>query len=120
MKIGGLELSEHKYLHSTKKDEVEFERQKIQAAVYDPVTIRRLEVTGVTNGWRCLEAGAGIGSVAQWLSTRVGPTGKVVATDIELRFLGRKSVPNLEVRQHDILKDEFSAWGRKPVERRAT
>ena len=45
--------------------------------------------------------------MAEWLSTRVGPTGRVVATDIELRFLGRISAPNLEVRQHDILKDDL-------------
>jgi SAM-dependent methyltransferase len=98
-------MSEHRYLHSDWKDEVEYERQRIQAGIYDPVTIRRLEATGISEGWKCLEAGAGIGSVAQWLSKRVGPTGRVVATDIELRFLGRISAPNLEIRQHDIMKD---------------
>jgi hypothetical protein len=33
-------MSEHRYLHSVEKDEVEFDRQKIQAGVYDPVTAR--------------------------------------------------------------------------------
>ena len=33
-------------------------------------------------GWRCLEIGAGNGSLSQWLAQRVGPTGHVIATDI--------------------------------------
>jgi tRNA A58 N-methylase Trm61 len=71
------------------------------------VTIRHLETIGVAEGRRCLEVGAGSGSIAQWLSDRVGPTGKVVATDINLRFLNQINVPNVEIRRHDILKDEL-------------
>jgi SAM-dependent methyltransferase len=41
------------------------------------------------------------------LCTRVGPTGKIVATDIDTKFLQRLSIPNLEVRQHDITKDSL-------------
>jgi SAM-dependent methyltransferase len=37
----------------------------------------------------------------------VGSTGRVVATDIDLKFLQRVSAPNLEVRRHDITKDEL-------------
>jgi tRNA A58 N-methylase Trm61 len=76
-------------------------------AVLDPVTTRHLETIGVTEGWKCLEAGAGAGSVAQWLSTRVGSTGNVVAADIDTRLLKRLSFPNLEIRQHDIVNDDL-------------
>jgi len=100
-------LGEQRYLHSAEKDEVELERLRIQAGILDPATTRHLEMVGVSEGWNCLEVGAGAGSVAQWLSSRVGPTGKVVATDIDLRFLRRITAPNLEIRQHDILKDDI-------------
>ena len=100
-------MSEHRYFASGEKDEVELNRLRLLEGIFDPMTIRHLEMIGASEGWNCLEVGAGAGSVAQWLSTRVGPTGKVVATDIDTRFLRRVSVPNLEIRQHDILKDDL-------------
>ena len=49
--------------------------------------------------------GAGAGSVVRWLSERTGPTGKVVAADLDPRFLGDISAGNVEVRRCDITKD---------------
>jgi tRNA A58 N-methylase Trm61 len=98
-------MSEHKYIYSAQKDDVELERLGLQAGVIDPVTIRHLETIGVSDGWKCLEVGAGTGSIAQWLSTKVGTAGKVVATDINTGFLSRIAAPNIEIRRHDILKD---------------
>ena len=77
---------------------------------YDPVTFERLRAVGVAPGWRCLEVGAGGGSVARWLAEAVGPDGLVVATDIDTRFLGHLRTP-VEVRHHDVLTD--------PIEPRA-
>jgi SAM-dependent methyltransferase len=104
---GGFELGEERYLFSETKYQEELSRLRLQESFVDPVTIRHLETIGVASGWRCLDVGAGTGSIAQWLSTRVGTTGKVIATDINTRFLSRLSIANLEVRQHDILKDEL-------------
>jgi SAM-dependent methyltransferase len=76
--------------------------------LYDPRTIRFLDATGVGPGWRCLEVGAGSGSIAAWLAGRVGDTGRVLATDIDPRFLAAlagSGHPNVEVRQHDIGAD---------------
>lgn len=73
--------------------------------LYDPVTIRHLTAAGITEGWRCLEVGGGSGSIARWMSDRVGPAGHVVVTDINTRFLEPLARPNLEVRQHDIVND---------------
>ena len=70
--------------------------------VYDPETTRRLSSIGVTDGWRCLELGAGAGSIARWLAERVGPAGQVVAADIDTRFLQDLDLSNVEVRQLDI------------------
>ena len=78
------------------------------AALYDPRTIRFLEATGVGPGWRCLEIGAGGGSVATWLADRVGATGHVTATDIDPRFLTALATlvrPNIEVLRHDVTAD---------------
>lgn len=71
----------------------------------DPSTIACLTAIGVAPGWRCLEIGAGAGSIASWLSDHVGPEGRVVATDLEIGFLGELQAPNLEVRRHDVRSD---------------
>jgi SAM-dependent methyltransferase len=101
-------LGKEQYVWSAEgRDREELEDMKLQEGVVDPFTIRHLEMTGVAAGWRCLDIGAGAGSIAQWLSTRVGPTGRVVATDINTKFLNLLSAPNLEIRRHDILKDDL-------------
>ena len=100
-------MSQPQYFASGSKDEFERERLGLLESVNDPKTIYRLEALGVKEGWNCLEAGAGTGSIAKWLANRVGPTGKVVATDIDTRFLQDLSIQNLEVRKHDITKDNL-------------
>jgi SAM-dependent methyltransferase len=100
-------MVEDHYVHSDEQDAVERNRLTIQASILDPITIRHLKTIGVTEGWNCLDVGAGAGSIAQWLATQVGSTGHVVATDIDIRFLKDLNTPNLEVRQHDILTDDL-------------
>lgn len=75
------------------------------SALFDPETKRHLEERGVGRGWHCLEVGAGGGSIARWLAERVGPTGRVLATDIDPRFLEPLNVPGLEVLRHNIARD---------------
>jgi hypothetical protein len=74
-------------------------------AVWDPGTFRHLTNLGVGEGWRCLEVGAGAGSVARWLSEQVGEKGSVLATDIDTILLEGLDLPQLEVRRHDIRTD---------------
>ena len=73
----------------------------------DPATIRHLRARGVGAGWRCLEVGAGAGSIARWLCGQVCPGGEVVATDIDTRFLESRSEANLRVLRHDITADNL-------------
>ena len=73
----------------------------------DPQTFWCLEALNVGRGWRCLEVGAGAGSVARWLSRQVGPEGRVVAADLDLRFLDDLRDPNIEVRLCDITRDDI-------------
>src|SRR5277367_1679192 len=75
------------------------------ADIFDPGTIRHLIEMGVSSGWHCLEIGAGGGSIATWLCDRVGGNGRVLATDIDTRFLEALNRSNLEVSQHDIASD---------------
>jgi ubiquinone/menaquinone biosynthesis C-methylase UbiE len=71
----------------------------------DEGTIRCLIRLGIARGWRCLEIGAGAGSIAAWLGEQVGPDGYVLATDIDTRHLQWIDAPNVVVRTHDIVMD---------------
>src|SRR5262245_8005088 len=73
--------------------------------VFDPSTRRHLTALGLEPGWRCLEVGAGGGSIARWLSDCVAANGRVVATDIDTRFLETIDRPNLQVVRQDITRD---------------
>jgi SAM-dependent methyltransferase len=70
----------------------------------DPTTQRRLADTGVGVGCRCLEVGAGRGSIASWLAKRVGPTGHVTALDLDTSLLTWLDEPNLDVVTGDVLE----------------
>ncbi|MGW5348919.1 class I SAM-dependent methyltransferase [Streptomyces sp. NPDC004031] len=79
------------------------EQHRCLAAAHDPITTARLAATGVGPGWRCLEVGAGGGSIARWLAERTAPGGRVLATDIKP---GRVPAhPGLELLRHDIVHD---------------
>lgn len=73
--------------------------------LFDATTIHHLESLGVGPGWSCLEVGAGGGSIARWLAERVRPSGYVLATDIDTRFLDSLNQPPIEVLRHDITTD---------------
>lgn len=91
------------------REAAEDERLSLLEQLYDPVSRQRRAL--VRPGWRCLEVGAGRGSMAVWLAERVGPTGSVVASDIDVGYLRRLDVPNLEVVEHNILEDPPEALG---------
>ncbi len=84
------------------------ELMRLQAleAFADPVTHRTLEATGLQPGWRCLELGAGAGSIASWISERTAP-GETVATDLDTSFLSAREEWRLTVERHDVMKDDF-------------
>ncbi len=81
------------------------ERFPALAGLYDDETIRCLRSVGVTSGWHCLEVAAGGGTMAQWLAAQVGSSGRVLATDLDTRFLESLADPALEVCRHDIARD---------------
>lgn len=73
----------------------------------DPATIGRVERLELVPGARCLEVGAGRGSIARWLCGHVGPRGQVTATDLDTDWLAELSLPNLRVLRHDLRTDDF-------------
>jgi SAM-dependent methyltransferase len=80
-------------------------RLEALAAIYDSGTVRHLVDRGVGPDWQCLEVGAGSGTIAAWLAERVSPSGNVLATDIDLRFMHSLHHPCLEVVRHDVTFD---------------
>jgi SAM-dependent methyltransferase len=82
--------------------EQERERMGSGEHLFDPTSRQICETVGIDDGWECMELGAGAGSMTSWMCERVGPSGKVLAVDIDTRFVERLDHPNLEVRQHDI------------------
>ncbi|MEU6772876.1 methyltransferase [Streptomyces sp. NPDC046759] len=76
------------------------------AGLFDPTTFRHIEALGIGPGRRCWEVGAGGTSVVSWLAEKVGPTGTVVATDIDTSRLAAVARPPVEVRVHDVGAEE--------------
>ena len=74
-------------------------------ACFDRLTEGHLAARGIRPGWRCLEIGAGTGSVARWLAREVGPDGSVLATDIDTRWTDDHGLATLEITTHDIAVD---------------
>jgi SAM-dependent methyltransferase len=66
-----------------------------------------MESLDVKEGWNCLEIGGGGGSVARWLSTKVGKSGRVLVTDINPLFLNelKGKTDNVDVLIHDITNE---------------
>jgi SAM-dependent methyltransferase len=79
------------------------DRHRYLAEILDGSTIECLSSVGGLAGARCLEVGAGGGSIAAWLARQAGPGGRVLATDLNTRYLpaGR----GYEVLRHDIVTE---------------
>jgi ubiquinone/menaquinone biosynthesis C-methylase UbiE len=97
-------MSQYQFDHEWKQER---ERLTNMEAVFDPMTTECLKKIGVGEGWKCLEVGSGGGSIVEWLSKRVGSTGKVVGADLQTKFLEAIDAPNIEIRQHNILTDDL-------------
>lgn len=93
------------YLLDNRQTEAGEHRDALSPLV-DPTTFRYFEGFGVGPGWRCWEVGAGGTSVVSWLAKRVGPTGKVVATDLDTSRLAPAARPPVDVRVHDVGAEE--------------
>ena len=100
-------MAQSEYVFQRVEDQRELERLRMIEQVLDPASRRRLLATGLQSGWRCLEVGPGAGSVMTWMSEAVGPTGQVVAVDLDPKFLGESGQSNVEIVRADILTAQF-------------
>jgi SAM-dependent methyltransferase len=77
-------------------------RLRALEALCDSFTTTMLGRAGLAPDWRCLEIGAGRGSIARWLATQCS-SGFVTATDTDTRHLTGLRIPNLLVCRHDVV-----------------
>jgi len=92
------------YIFSDHDDDAERRRLQMLEQVHDPRTAQLLMRAKLRRGQACAEIGAGAGSIAGRMARSVGPTGRVVAVDIDPRFLASRPAAKVEVRQADITK----------------
>jgi SAM-dependent methyltransferase len=103
-------MQEERYVVAGYPEDAEWERLGLLETMDDGSTTRALAALGVASGWQCLDVGAGRGSIARWLAEHVGPSGHVVAADLNPRLLRRAHLPpNVEVREHNILTHDLEA-----------
>lgn len=88
------------------RDELERQRLVLLGDVFDPLSTRAITALGLRDGMRCLEIGAGGGSIARWLCGQV-PDGEVVATDLDVSMLLADPPANLRPLVHDVTADPF-------------
>ena len=73
------------------------------AVILDEFSQVRLLEAGVEEGARCLEVGAGAGSIAAWMADQVGPSGEVIALDIKPQHV--RPHPGVVVQRNNISVD---------------
>ncbi|MER5931080.1 class I SAM-dependent methyltransferase [Streptomyces sp. NPDC002054] len=84
----------------------EDERIDLGALAYDAFTLARLTELGVGPGWRCLDVGAGTGTVARLLLERAG-VAEVLAVDRDVRFLRAHPAAGLTALEADVTDPDF-------------
>jgi SAM-dependent methyltransferase len=82
------------------------ERKRIAGmeALWDPGSRALLAELGIGKGWKCLEVGAGGGSMVKWMA---GRGASVLAVDIDTRFVEALASDSVEVRRMDIRSEEL-------------
>jgi ubiquinone/menaquinone biosynthesis C-methylase UbiE len=78
---------------------------ELLAETLDPFSCRRLEQAGAGPDARCLEIGAGTGSIAHWLANRLAPAGQVIATDLDPSLIAPHQ--RITTLPHDISRDQL-------------
>ncbi|MEE1737865.1 class I SAM-dependent methyltransferase [Streptomyces sp. BE147] len=81
---------------------LERERISLLGGIFDLFSRRRISDLGLAAGWRCLDVGAGPGTVAAWVAEGVGPTGEVTALDRDVRLLRQMRFPGVRIWEADV------------------
>ena len=96
----------------------ELERLRFQHELWRPASEAAFDRAGLGAGERVLDLGAGPGFVALDLARRVGPQGRVLALERSPVYVAdgqalaaKAGLPQLELRQHDLLRDPLPREG---------
>lgn len=89
------------YVFSDNEKNAEIKRLQGLIKACDPFTINKLQSLNISENALCLEIGAGLGSIAKWLS-QIVYKGKVIANDINTEHIDQLNIANLEVLKGDI------------------
>lgn len=87
--------------------DLERSRLRLLEEFHDPLSIDQLDAIGVGAGWRCLDAGAGGGSITRVLAERVGDAGSVLAIDLDTSLLDELATDRVEVRRLDLMSEQL-------------
>jgi predicted O-methyltransferase YrrM len=93
----------NEYIFQQNKEEQELLRLRMIEEALDPTTISHLQSTGIRAGWRCLEVGAGAGSIMKWMASVVGNGGEIVAVDTNTNHLRHLSGAPYQIVEGDFL-----------------
>ncbi|MBI4663967.1 MAG: methyltransferase domain-containing protein [Verrucomicrobia bacterium] len=97
------------YIFERNHEADERSRLRLIEEALDPASIPHLERTGIESGWRCLELGAGAGSMMRWLGNVVGPIGRVVGVDRNTSHLRHLSDSRFQIIEGDFLEISLDA-----------
>lgn len=89
------------FLRSNAADS-ELRRLQVIERQLDPLSRQLITDAGIGAGKRCLEVGAGAGSMLRWLSGQVGASGEVMAVDLDTKYLSDCTQPNIRLIRDDI------------------
>jgi SAM-dependent methyltransferase len=85
----------------------EQERLGLLEATVDELSTAAIRAAGFRPGARCLDVGAGSGSIARWFARETGDPTAVVATDVDVRLLAPLESEGVRVLEHDVVVDDF-------------
>jgi SAM-dependent methyltransferase len=80
-------------------------RFSAMSGLFDRGSMRAIATCGLSPGWSCWEVGAGGPALSAWMAQQVGAGGRVLATDLDTRWMQSTVVEGLEVRRHDVVAD---------------
>jgi SAM-dependent methyltransferase len=82
------------------------ERKRLSSmeSLWDPGSRALLDELGLGSGSRCLEVGAGGGSMVEWMASRGA---HVMAIDIDTRYIEHLASDSITVRRIDLREDEL-------------
>lgn len=100
-------MSTNHYIFDKNPQNQERRRLQLIEAALDHQSIDRLKRTGIQAGWRCLELGAGAGSIMNWMGSVVTRSGTVVAVDKNTNHIQEPEDPPIRIVEDDFLNVSF-------------